>query len=98
VFFLSFSEFDYDSSRSPPDEMQRLRRFYGWTHDNPRNKDAWTEYRKALVQEFNLWYGTNENSLEAWHSLCRAIGISPLPTSCGSCRAVSSCNSLLFLL
>ena len=33
------------------------------------------------------WYGA-ENDLTAWHALCRAIGIEPLPTTCGKCEEV----------
>ena len=37
---------------------------------------------------FDLWFGS-EDDLEAWHALCCAVGISPLPTSCESCKEVS---------
>ncbi|KAF1963906.1 hypothetical protein BU23DRAFT_440867, partial [Bimuria novae-zelandiae CBS 107.79] len=41
--------------------------------------------QKALTEEFDLWFGS-EDDLEAWHALCCAVGISPLPTSCESCE------------
>ena len=28
-----------------------------------------------------MWYGT-KNDLTAWHALCRAIGVEPLPQTC----------------
>ena len=89
-FFMSYKGFNYSPDASPSDEYQRLRDFYGWDRDDDEGEAAWLGYREALVQEFNDWYGTNADSLAAWHSLCKAIGFSPLPRSCEACRAVSN--------
>jgi hypothetical protein len=87
-FFLSYSNFDYNRYASPPNVLRRLRGVYRWANGDPDGEDAWARYRKALVQEFQSWYGTDDNSLSSWHSLCRAIGIQPLPGSCEACREV----------
>jgi hypothetical protein len=34
-----------------------------------------------------MWYGA-ENDLTAWHVLCRAIGVEPLPKTCEQCEEV----------
>jgi hypothetical protein len=34
-----------------------------------------------------MWYGA-ENDLTAWHALCRAIGVEPLPKTCEQCEEV----------
>jgi hypothetical protein len=34
-----------------------------------------------------MWYGA-ENDLTAWHALCRAIGVEPLPKTCAQCEEV----------
>ena len=89
MFFLSFTEFDYDPSASPSDEFSRLRRFYGWRSEDIDNRNAWDMYRGALVREFNAWYGADNASLRSWYTLCRALKIAPLPKSCEACRSVS---------
>ena len=44
-------------------------------------------YQDALQCELYLWYGA-ENDLTAWHALCRAIGVEPLPKTCELCEEV----------
>ena len=87
-FFTSFPHFDYNPTAIPSDEWQRLRRRYGWGRDDPDGDDAWERYRTALVQEFNSWYGSNNNSLQSWQALCAVLKVSPLPTSTVACRQV----------
>ena len=93
-FFLSYPLFDYDPSLPPAEELQRLRRSYGWKAGDADNEEAWERYRKALVLEFNAWYGTDSNNLASWHSLCKAVRILPLPDSCKSCRKVCGLGAL----
>jgi hypothetical protein len=50
-------------------------------------KDAWGRYQDALESELRMWYGA-EDDLAAWHALCRAIGIDPLPRTCKQCQEV----------
>jgi hypothetical protein len=38
-----------------------------------------------------MWYGA-ENDLTAWHVLCCAIGVEPLPKSCEQCEEVEDCD------
>ncbi|PMD67452.1 uncharacterized protein K444DRAFT_639408 [Hyaloscypha bicolor E] len=64
VFFRSFPTFDYDPSLPLATSVA--------------SDDAWNRYQDALQSELHLWYGT-ENDLTAWHALCRAISIDPLP-------------------
>ena len=87
-FFYSYSEFPYIPSNSPELEFSRLRKFFGWDRGDPDGENAWEEYRSALVEEFNRWYGRGENDLGAWQGLCRAVGVSPLPQTPGKCRHV----------
>ena len=93
LYFLSYQSFDYDSQRSPAKEFQRLRKHMGWSQHETEGDKAWQAYCSALVQEFNAWYGRDEKNLASWHSLCRAIGINPLPDTCRACRQVTIISS-----
>ncbi|CAG8983212.1 hypothetical protein HYALB_00004040 [Hymenoscyphus albidus] len=93
-FFGTFIGFLYDVSL-PPSDSFRLLRYRGgsWHHWNPntyetRNEyenELWERYQAALTSEFNMWFGI-EDDIKAWHSLCRAVNIQPLPTTCRACR------------
>ncbi|KAF2811520.1 uncharacterized protein BDZ99DRAFT_413999 [Mytilinidion resinicola] len=91
-FFESFSSFKYDSSLPPSTSYKHLQKHLNWLPGSPESNEIWETYQSALRQEFDLWYGA-EDDLTAWHSLCRAIGINPLPTTCKRCKkAVRNCH------
>ncbi|KAI1126972.1 hypothetical protein F5Y10DRAFT_243620 [Nemania abortiva] len=87
LFFLSFRTFEYDPSQPPATSFAHLQRHEGWQRDDPKSSDAWDRYQDALESELRLWYG-EEDSLTAWHALCRAIGVEPLPQTCKQCEKV----------
>lgn len=58
-----------------------------WRREDAASKEAWTFYQEALESELRMWYGA-ENDLAAWHALCRAIGVKPLPQTCEQCEEV----------
>jgi heat shock protein HspQ len=86
-FFNTFPLFVYDATLSPADSYASLRRCYGWRRGDPESDDAWDRYQNALKEELKLWLGA-ETDLIAWHSLCRAIKIEPLPPTCRDCEKV----------
>ena len=67
--------------------QHHLQQRHGWAYRGPEAKVLWHRYQAVLTQEFNLRFGAEDN-LDAWHSLCRALRITPLPTTCGLCRLV----------
>ena len=87
AFFSSFSTFHYDPSLPPATSYANLRRHEGWRRGNSTADVAWDKYQKALQSELEMWYGA-ENDLTAWHVLCRAIGVEPLPKTCEQCEQV----------
>jgi hypothetical protein len=89
VFFRSFQSFDYDPSLPPATSYDYLQKHEGWRRGNAASKDAWGRYQEALEGELRMWYGA-EDDLTAWHALCRAIGIDPLPQTCRQCEKVRS--------
>lgn len=87
VFFRSFQTFDYDPSLPPATSYARLQRHERWRRSDPASLDAWNRYQDALQSELRMWYGS-EDDLTAWHALCRAIGVDPLPQTCEQCERV----------
>lgn len=90
AFFRTFPAFDYDPSLPPATSYANLQKHQGWRRGNAASHDAWDRYQDALKDELRLWYGA-ENDLTAWHALCRAIGINPLPEACEQCERVGDC-------
>ncbi|CAI7628428.1 unnamed protein product [Penicillium viridicatum] len=80
-FFQSFAGFNYNPKLPPSESYSQLKRFSRWGEYDPEDKEAWKQYQSALEAEVKMWFGT-EDDLGAWHSLCRAIGIEPLPATC----------------
>ncbi|KAK1960024.1 hypothetical protein LY78DRAFT_619146 [Colletotrichum sublineola] len=85
VFFHSYPTFDYDPSLPPSDSYADLKKHMGWRRGQPDSSNAWSNYQDALQMELEMWYGA-EDDLTAWHALCRAIGIKPLPNTCDGCE------------
>ncbi|KAL9117230.1 MAG: hypothetical protein Q9187_006235 [Circinaria calcarea] len=89
-FFHSHHSFHYDASTPPAISFEslqsHLQKRHKWSRGGPECKELWHRYQTALTQEFNLWFGV-EDDLNAWHSLCRAVRITPLPTTCELCRS-----------
>lgn len=88
-FFQSFTGFVYDPTLSPNKSYSYLEKFCGWRRDQEESKQAWNHFQEALNQEFKLWFGA-EGDLAAWHSLCRAVRIDPLPKTCLDCEKVAN--------
>lgn len=86
-FFTSFPTFDYDPSLPPATSYSLLCEHEGWRHGDLASADAWDRYQDALEGELRMWFGA-EDDLTAWHALCRAVGIHPLPETCGRCEEV----------
>jgi len=90
-FFHFYHSFHYDASTPPAISFELLQKHlqkrHKWSREGPECKKLWHRYQAALTQEFNMWFGI-EDDLDAWHSLCRAVRITPLPTTCELCRSV----------
>ena len=57
---------------------------------DPDDKDNAVRDRlkDAMVLQFNSTYGTDVNSVASWQSLCRVLGISPVPPTLEECQSV----------
>ncbi len=94
AFFYSFPIFDYIPSLPPATSYRLLQKHKGWQRGEAASDDAWRKYQDALESELHMWYGA-EDDLTAWHALCRAIGIGPLPQTCEQCEKVRHRKSKL---
>ncbi|EKV19310.1 hypothetical protein PDIG_03400 [Penicillium digitatum PHI26] len=89
-FFRSFVGFGYNPKLPPSESYAQLKNFCGWERGDAEDRTAWEEYQSALEAEVKTWFGV-EDDLTAWHSLCRAIGIDPLPATCRQGVKVGAC-------
>ena len=91
-FFSFYPSFHYDPSVPPATSFRllqsHLQQRNRWARESPENDETWYGYQAALIEEFNLLFGIKDN-LDAWQCLCRAVRISPLPTTIALCRSVS---------
>lgn len=92
-FFQSFDGFIFDPNIPSNESYSSFQRFYSWRKGDKDSAQAWDQYQEALTQEFKLWFGAEDN-IAAWHSLCRAVRIKPLPRSCLECGTVLYCTKL----
>lgn len=90
-FFRSYPSFHYNASTPPATSFNSLRihlaKLHKWPRGSSERDRLWEKYQNVLTEEFNLLFGVQDD-LDAWHSLCRAVRVDPLPTSCKECRSV----------
>lgn len=90
TFFAGFAAvgFTYHPTASAQKNFARLCKASGWVGNSSARTHARQGFKDALVQQFNFLYGVNGNDLAAWHHLCDAIDIQPVPDTVEECRKV----------
>lgn len=88
-FFKTFPNFDYNPRNEPKAELRRLTK--GWDRNGDVYEEARDDFFTAFVNEFESHFGTDEDDIESWESLCRALGVDlePIPPSVTQCKRVS---------
>lgn len=74
-FFQTYPNFQHNPSTPSGEEYRRLRRSKSWAWGDPKGEQAWSDFRLALVKEFNRLFGTDRYDLLAWQNLCALVGI-----------------------
>jgi hypothetical protein len=97
-FFARYPGFEYNSSASASLEFYRLCDEFGWDREDEARQCAHDNFKDALVQQFNHIYGTNQDDLTSWRTLCQIVHISPIPDALQSCREVEKLNESLSTL
>jgi hypothetical protein len=87
-FFSEYPSFLYDPDNSASAEFYRLCDHFGWERNDPDRAEAHAAYKNALTRQFNTNYGTDNDSLASWQSLCGRVGITPIPETLKGCREV----------
>lgn len=86
TYFNKYPTFAYDDTKASTSEFYRMCDFFDWDEDE--KDDARGLFKDALVQEFNIIYGTDENNIESWNTLCRVLNVDPIPQGLDACREV----------
>lgn len=61
---------------------------FAWDREDEERDEAHQAFKDALTQQFNDYYGTDVQNLASWQSLCRRLGIQPIPEELQECRDV----------
>lgn len=59
---------------------------FGWTAE-VQQKRKWA-LQKAVALQFNDYYGTDVDDINAWQVMCAMLGVKRIPDDLKSCRAV----------
>ncbi|KAI0942428.1 hypothetical protein AcW1_003061 [Taiwanofungus camphoratus] len=85
-FFANYPAFVYNRSGSATDEFYRMCDFFNWDRNDEERNEAHSLFKDAITQQFNRIYGTDVNDVKNWQSLCKVIGIVPVPERLQDCR------------
>jgi hypothetical protein len=98
-YFAQFSpQFRYDPRGETWAQFYALRDYFGWEPQSEQLRREADDLRSAIVHEFNHIYGTDENDLVAWQTLCREVRVSPIPSTIPDCRRVSGPCSMFLVI
>lgn len=87
-FFAQYPGFLYIPTQPIMFQLLRLCIFYGWELDSDNFRRVVQGAQDAIAKTFNTIYGTDVNSLDSWHNLCRMLYIDPLPKDIMTCKQV----------
>ena len=86
-YFAQYPAFDYDPNVPCFQEFSRLVQEQKWTR---KQRTAERQVlREAMVEQFNVMYGKDVESLSSLQSLCHALG-GPVPDNITECQEVRS--------
>ncbi|KAG6001226.1 hypothetical protein E4U21_004605 [Claviceps maximensis] len=91
-FFEKYHQFDYDPHAEVWSEFHRMCDFFNWTRDDKKKRKAGDRFREAIVAQFGVLYGEDENKLDVLQRLCEKLDICPIPQSIKSCKKDRNAN------
>ncbi|KAJ3518915.1 hypothetical protein NMY22_g13443 [Coprinellus aureogranulatus] len=71
AFFVQYTQFHYQSSRSATSEFRRLCKTMGWEKKDPNRTEAYMDWSDAMADQFGRKYGVDINDLGAWQRSAR---------------------------
>ncbi|EUC59439.1 autophagic vacuole formation-like protein, putative [Rhizoctonia solani AG-3 Rhs1AP] len=90
AFFAQYPEFTYYPARPVLNELKRMKRVLKWDSKAWELSGALADFRHALVLQFNLTYGTDQNDLASWQNLCMAMKVTNIPETVGACKKLAA--------
>ncbi|KAF5364730.1 hypothetical protein D9757_012483 [Collybiopsis confluens] len=57
-----------------------------WDHEDPERNVALDRVRDAIAEQFNMFFGSDVNDLNAWNNLFRALRIVEVPDTIDQCK------------
>lgn len=74
------------------EEFHRMMTQFGWEPSkDPEFEAAREGIDVASVCQFNDLFGTDENDIDAWQTLCDVLDIKDVPLTLQGCKQVSRC-------
>ncbi|KAF5322030.1 hypothetical protein D9619_002229 [Psilocybe cf. subviscida] len=81
AFFAGYPLFLYNRTAGVSDEWRGLCKTYRWRAGDQEKLDAYERFKDALAHQFSALYGESYYEFEAWHALCKHMGIEPAPSA-----------------
>lgn len=88
AFYAFYKDFTPDPLASLAANFDALALKRGWAPGGHTRTRAHRHFRDAMIEQFNVTYGTDAGSLENWQNLCRVVGVTPVPESVTQCKKV----------
>ncbi|KAG1867056.1 hypothetical protein C8R48DRAFT_772247 [Suillus tomentosus] len=88
AFFAQFASFSFDEKQPSYQNFSRLVKVLKCDAKDPQGRIALARegFNDALVNEFNVLFGTDKNNISNWRNLCAVLRIDPVPNSVKKCR------------
>ena len=67
-------------------QFKALAKRMRWNQDKTKSERALL--KRAMVLQFNDYYGTDPHDIKAWQAMCAVLQILPVPEDLESCRKV----------
>jgi hypothetical protein len=83
--FDGYADFDRDPTASIAAEFGRLAIQNDWKKGSKKYKNQRAD---LITYEFGVHFGSNLSTLEHWQALCKAVGITNIPSSNTQCKKV----------
>ena len=78
-------------------ELHRLFEQFDWGKESGEARYAHRQLKRALVDQFNAYYGRSMGDVRSWRSLCWAVGIDEIPRFPRGCQKVSTTDNILLI-
>ncbi|KAJ7679433.1 hypothetical protein DFH06DRAFT_1166616 [Mycena polygramma] len=86
IFFADYPSFHYNPFMPISAQYMALCLLYGFYRGEPDSNKAYAGFQRAMAQTFSDIFGSNVDDLGNLQSLCRLLGVDPIPGNIKECR------------